>query len=695
MTDPEPGAAKGSAGDQIDVSIVIVVYRTPEYLRRCLDSIAAAAPKLAYEICVLDNAPLDRASEQVAAGRPFVRYVRNEENVGFGRAVNQGIAAGGGRYYLVLNPDIEVERGSIEALVALADREEDIGLTAPRLHYADGSLQLSARTFYTLPVFLLRRTFVGKLFPRARALREHLMLDWDHETTRDVDWCIGAALLARRPAVQDVGPMDERFFLYFEDVDWCYRMHQRGWRVVYHPEARMVHHYQRQSAGFWPKRGLWIHLGSTVLFYEKWSFLLYWLKLRKSALRRVLLAVSDLVAVSAAFFLAYYLRALLGGLLEKPLFAFAEYRRFFLFSVGTAELFFLLSGLYRERLRPSFLENLLPVSRALGWTSVLMMASTFLFSVRIYSRAVVLLFLPLAVLLVTSLRTLWLHLLDRMRRHDLNLHRVGVVGPPDAVAETVARFARENRFGMEVVPLLPPTGSPEPIPSIVRRVRLERVQETLVFEEWNGDLGALLAAFREASLRARLVPRARALLPADATLTSFAGWPAIDLEAKAGGGRRGVAPRLWDSAVGLALLLLLFFPFLGAWLARRASGKAATEPHRVRGPNGALASWRRLTGADRGRGFTAEAIALYPTLPALLSGKASLVGLYPIPDADWSAVDPAYRAAPPALPLGLFGPWTAAPVALDEAVRWNRLYGRPWSGAEDLRILGRALRGTD
>ncbi|MCA9728821.1 MAG: glycosyltransferase family 2 protein, partial [Candidatus Eisenbacteria bacterium] len=335
-------------GTTVDVSIVIVVYRTPEFLERCLQSIAGANLALTSEVHVLDNAPLDERSREICAAAG-ASYRRNEKNLGFGRAVNQGIDAARGRYVLVLNPDVEVAPGSIETLVAYADAEPDAGLVAPRLHYPDGSLQLTCRTFYTLPIFILRRTFLGKLFPQARIIRQHLMLDWDHESSRDVDWCIGGALLARTSAIADVGKMDERFFLYFEDVDWCYRMHQRGWRVVYHPASRMIHHYQRASAGWKPSRGLWLHLASTVRFYEKWSFVLYWVKLRSTFLRRAAFFGVDLAMVVLAFVVAYALRYFAADLLTKPLFSFDRYSRFLAFAAVVAMGSFASLGHYRER----------------------------------------------------------------------------------------------------------------------------------------------------------------------------------------------------------------------------------------------------------------------------------------------------------------------------------------------------------
>ena len=524
----------------VDVSVVIVVYRTPQFLERCLEALTRAAPKLRWEVIVQDNAPLDRVSELLVedwrsdtgrAHRPErVEYQRNEKNLGFSKAVNQGIRAAHGRYYLVLNPDVEVAQGSLEELVRFLDSEPSAGIAAPRLEYPDGELQLSCRTFYTFPVFLLRRTFLGKLFPDSAIIRRHLMLDWDHQSTREVDWCIGGCLMVRREAAADVGLMDERFFLYFEDVDWCYRMHQRNWKVVYHPKAHAVHHYQRASAGWRPSRGLWLHLASTFRFYEKWSFILYWLKRRSRILRQAAFLVSDSVFVALAFVLAYGLRAAASPILQKPLFPFETYTRFLVFSIVVSLGSFIAFGLYRDRLQPSFRVNFPPVIRALAWTLALLLLSTLVFSIRTtHSRLVVVLFFPLAAALVTTGRVLLLRAVESVRGRDLNLRRVGVLGPPLAVEDLCRRFRDAGRTGMEAVPIAVERAGEDAAADLVRRLRDERVGEVVLFEETPGEVGAVLTAVRKAGFRVLLVPALRNVWPTEGTLAHICGLPAVEI----------------------------------------------------------------------------------------------------------------------------------------------------------------------
>lgn len=691
--DTRPDAA-GSTVPDPDVSILIVVYRTPEYLHRALDSIEASHPKLSYEVIVIDNSPDTMGSREAAEGRERVRYVPNERNIGFGRACNQAMRMARGRFHFLLNPDMEVHPGSIEALVECMEARPEAGIVAPRLHYGSGALQESCRTFYTLPIFLLRRTFLGRLFPDSGIIREHLMLDWDHGDTREVDWCIGAALMARREAVEDVGMMDERFFMYFEDVDWCFRMQQRGWRVVYHPASRMTHHYQRASSGWKPSRGFLIHIGSTFRYYEKWSFLLYLLKRRSDVLRNLTLFGSDILMVVLAFLAAYALRSVAGGIItDKPLFRLEQYSRFLVFTGFVAAASFILTGLYRERRPPSFIENLIPVSRALAWTSMLLMTSTFLFSVRIFSRTVVALFFPMAVLMVTWGRVALLRAVRSMQMRDLNLKRLGILGPRDAVNELMERFDRAGRFGYEPVLL---TGAEDRVQGPgewVRRLRLERVQEILLFEDWRGDAAALIPVLREEGWPVRMIPAMRQVYPRGGAVTDFLGLPSVSM----GGGTAAVAAgsgrRLGDVAAAVLLSALWLVPFLAAAAWRGLRRRPVTERVRLRGRGGQVLTVRMLDGVTRGRGFFRAVLDWYPSLACLTDGRVSLVGICPLTETEWSAVDESYRASPPEAPVGIVGPWTSRPEEAAGLAAWNRSYAGHWSQAGDLRILCQVILG--
>jgi len=249
----------------IDLSIVIVNWNVRDLLRRCLRSILAdlRTCKLAdlqtcalanLQVIVVDNASTDSSVEMVQAEFPHVHVIANTKNRGFPAANNQGLAVARGRYVLLLNPDTEIVGDALAAMIAFADAHPDVGMIGPQLLNADGSVQSSRRRFPTLATGFLESTWLERYAPR-RLLERYEFLDQPDDVTQDVDWLYGAALMARREAIEQVGPMDEGFFMYSEELDWCRRFRESstgssgrcGWRVVYLPAAQIVHHEGKSS----------------------------------------------------------------------------------------------------------------------------------------------------------------------------------------------------------------------------------------------------------------------------------------------------------------------------------------------------------------------------------------------------------------------------------------------------------------
>lgn len=693
------GAGGQSPGDGVPkISFIIVHYRTPDLLRACLASIASSAASLPHEVLVIDNAPLDEEAQRISSEHPRAIYRRNEQNLGFGRAVNQGLAAGRGDCFLVLNPDVEVRPGSVEALLDRMGRDPTIGIAAPKLLNPDGSLQHSCRTFYTLPVFLLRRTFLGRLWPNHRILREHLMLDYDHEETREVDWCLGASLLVRRRAVEDVGPMDERFFLYFEDVDWCYRMRARGWKTVYHPASIMVHRYGRESARR-PGKGLLIHLASTFRYYEKWSFVLYWLKRRSSTIRKMILVLSDFAAVNLAFASAYLARHLSGAIFEKPMFGVGRYARLLVFTNAVALVALALAGMYRSRRREEGGEQLLGAARAIAATALIMMASTFLFATPVYSRAVVIVFLPLALLYILLFRAAIFRAQGSVRSRRLHLRRIGLLAPPADAEEMRRRLDRDPHLGWEILPLtntaavlaVPRGGEPASIEeATLLWVQDERIAEVVIFEDWSEAApAALIERLTGAGIPVRLVPRLRASLRHGARMGDFLGMPALQVSGFRLAGRSW-EKRILDTAAALTALALFLVPFLLARGGAALLGRGTLRRELI-GRNGKRLCVSALAGRWPG-GFLLTAVREYPTLLLWLRGEWSMVGIHPFEAAAWDALPEAYRRFPPDAPPGwitLAGP---AARTTEERCAANLEYVGRWSLALDGSLLLDRLR---
>lgn len=233
----------------MDVSINIVHYNTPRLLRQTLLRIRKAAPGVKYEVIVVDNNPKMRIREMIKSEFPEVNLVESERNVGFGQGVNKAFEQAQGRYLLVFNPDISMQPGSLEKLVDYLDQNKQVGIVGSRLNNPNGTVQHSCYRFTEPKTVVYRRVpFINRLTPVRQHLDDYLMADWDHATTREVDYLLGACMMVRREALEEVGAFDPGYFIYFEEQDLCRRFWKAGWRVVYHPKSIMVHYHRRESA---------------------------------------------------------------------------------------------------------------------------------------------------------------------------------------------------------------------------------------------------------------------------------------------------------------------------------------------------------------------------------------------------------------------------------------------------------------
>jgi N-acetylglucosaminyl-diphospho-decaprenol L-rhamnosyltransferase len=217
-----------------DVSVVVVTLNSMPYLERCLQSVAG------YEVVVVDHGSTDGSVELVRERFPQTRLIE-QENRGFGAGMNTGMRAASGPYFLLLNADAWPVGDAVERLCAFADEHPEAGVVGPRLLHPDGSLQPSVRGFPTLWRLATEYFFLRKLAPRSRLFNAFYGAGFDHRSVREAEWLGGACLLVRREAADAVGPFDESFFLFSEEVDWCYRFRRAGWKVLFYPGAEFVH----------------------------------------------------------------------------------------------------------------------------------------------------------------------------------------------------------------------------------------------------------------------------------------------------------------------------------------------------------------------------------------------------------------------------------------------------------------------
>lgn len=644
------------------VSLVVVHYRTREPLARLLASLRTARPAPVRELIIVNNSgePLD---DLVAGSGLPTRVLSPGKNLGYAGGVNLGIRAATEEDVLILNPDIQVTPGSVEALVLCAEQRPRAGLVAPKLVFPDGTLQLSVRRFYNAKTLLLRRLPLGPMAERSRIVRDHLMADWDHEESRPVDWALGAALFARRRAMRDVGLMDERYFLYFEDVDWCERMWRHGFEVVYCAESRMVHEHQRASARLEP-RSWKAHAAGLLRFAEKWSAVLYAVsQYRRRIVQGVALA-GDLIAVSAAFLAAYGFRLLLDPWFEKPVFPLPNYRGLFVFALAMTIASLAWNGLYRRLSFTDGIDRAFSLGRAVVQAGLLVMAATFFFQTPRFSRVLVLLLGPLCFGMLLVSRAAVERLGAGARRHGFAFRRVLLLGSGEAAAR--ARAALEEARGEGFEPLRaeysgPEGETPEAAAARLRTlVATERIQIVLLVPD-ELELPHLLAvgaALRECGAAIWWAGPAALLAPLGAE-SRLGPLDAVLLHTPS----RGLGPR---TRKRVSDLFLSFLVAPWRWGGLRAYLAAHEEPLRP------AEAWRQVW-----------------------SGERSWVGRSRYEVDRWAGIPSWARLALQTLRPGVVSPALSSKNGADRTARVESelAYLSRFSMAEDLRLFLRATRG--
>jgi len=248
----------------VKFSLVIVNYDSWPYTLRCIDSLYETGYG-DFEVVVVDN-----GREAVQEIPHPVRLIRNPENVGFGKACNQGIAASGGEYMVLINPDTVVEEDFFQSLERFFGENPRVGVAGPRIVDGEGNLQLSARKELNFISGLLGRTsLLTRLFPKNPLVRRLFPAAEELTGSTMVDWVSGACMVIRRQTLDEIGPMDKRFFMYFEDVDLCRRAREAGWLVYYLPQVEVLHHTGASTRA--KPRAIWNLHKSAFLYHRKYG----------------------------------------------------------------------------------------------------------------------------------------------------------------------------------------------------------------------------------------------------------------------------------------------------------------------------------------------------------------------------------------------------------------------------------------
>jgi len=257
----------------IHLSIIIVSWNTKEYLLPCLESILKKDDGVSQEVIVVDNGSQDGSKEEVRKKFPFIHLIENKKNLGFAKAANQGLEKASGRYILLLNPDTQVRRRAIERLVSFMESHPKVGVAGGQLFNSDGSRQNSIANFPSLATELFNKSLLRWLFPKRFPGKERNYLE-----PIEVDSVIGACMVVRREAMDQVGLLDEDYFLFLEETDWCYRMKRAGWKIYHVPQAEIIH-FQGKSAEKETALAKMEYYRSRYLFFKKHRGFFQWILL--------------------------------------------------------------------------------------------------------------------------------------------------------------------------------------------------------------------------------------------------------------------------------------------------------------------------------------------------------------------------------------------------------------------------------
>ncbi|WP_090792955.1 glycosyltransferase family 2 protein [Paenibacillus sp. GP183] len=253
----------------MDLSIVIVNYNTCQLTLDCLRSIVSSSISYDYEILVVDNASRDDSVLEIRKQFPTIQLIENKQNVGFSKANNQAIRVAAGRYILLLNTDTIVQPDAIQIMLDFMEEHSSIGASGCKILLPDGSLDKACKRGFPTPSASFYYAFgFSKLFPNNPRFNQYQLGYLNPDQEYPIDCLVGAFMLVRREAIDQVGMLDEEFFMYGEDIDWCYRIKQAGWGIYYYPRTTITH-YKGASSRKKPFKIIYEFHRAMFLFHRK------------------------------------------------------------------------------------------------------------------------------------------------------------------------------------------------------------------------------------------------------------------------------------------------------------------------------------------------------------------------------------------------------------------------------------------
>ena len=673
------------------LSIIIVNYNVKEFLEQSLQAIQKASLHLTVEVIVVDNHSVDGSQEMVRTKFPWVRLIANPDNRGFAVANNQGISSSSGDYVLLLNPDTLVQEDTFTVLVEYLDAHPEIGLAGCKILNPDGTLQLACRrSFPTLKTALPKILGLSSLFPHNRLFARYNLTYLDPDEITDVDAVSGSFMFARREAIDQVGMLDESFFMYGEDLDWCYRFKQQGWGVQYVPLTKIIH-YKGESSKLAPFDSYITFYRAMNLFVKK-HFSRRWLFVFDLFIRLGILIRGTVGFLGALLkqFAPQILDSLiiLTGFLVAILIKFGSLD----YVIDYSFLPLIYAGIWIGALNftGSYRLREYSISKAMSGLVlgfVVISALTLFFNQFAYSRAVLLMAFLYNGFLLTGWRVFYRSRHGTPLGKPVRKRRALIVGAGKEGQRILKRLTNQLSHGYEIVGFVNEgheqrinesiLGSGSELPELVRVHRITDVIFTSDVYR-NTEILSMVDQLKDHQVELKIVPQSLEFILGKATVEDITEIPLVDLNFPLS--RRGhqITKRLVDF-----LIALLLIPFVVPVCFSVAALKKWTLTGRtIPDESGESFEYKRFTV----NGIPARGCGLSPALFAVLRGKMSLVGI-PL---NTGTEPPVRRLFKP----GITSLWEVESGDSGEIDTYNQFYMQHHSLGFDIQILLRYLFGS-
>ncbi len=560
----------------VELSIIIVNYNVKEFLENALISIKKATEGINAEIFVVDNASEDGSVEMVKQKFPEVKLIANDRNLGFAKANNQALKLAQGKYILLINPDTVVQEDTFKVLISFLESNPDCGMVGCKILNPDGTLQLACRRSFPTPwVAFTKMLGLSSLFPKSKIFARYNLTYLDPEQVTEVDAVSGSFMMIRREVYEQVGGLDEDFFMYGEDIDWCYRIKKAGWKIYYVPHTQIIH-FKGESTKRSNIDEIRIFYDAMKIFVKKHykEFALLGVILRVGILFRGLIAMFgkffknywemlvDLVVVVFSFFVGEFVR--FGQIFALPKYAYPEV----LIVPPLIVLFSLYSfGVYTNR-KFSIGYSLIGV-----WFSSLILSSlTFFLKQYAFSRMIVLVMTLINTFLIPGWR-LTLRILGRIPFVNIRIvaKRVLIVGAGNSVISLIRKLKGRTSENIKIVGVvdydLKRVGQKingveiiGSISAIEKIIREEKINDVIFLSDEipYSEILSIISRIKDKSVNFKLALVGSDLILSKASIDSLDDIPVLDIDYNVNRFLNRFSKRIFDIVLSLPLLIFLY-----------------------------------------------------------------------------------------------------------------------------------------